>query len=162
RRPLRRVRSRRRRNCWMTIASSPSGRSSTMRADRAWRAASVVSSLMRAGASASGTRAIVWTSSRMPAWTISAGSSNGSSAARAGAGLADGAVEGVGQQAAGPGDALGEAGGALLAQERVGVMAGRQQRDLHAQGAAGLEGAGAVHAPGQAAARGLQQFLGAL
>ena len=65
--------------------------------------------------------------------------------------MGDDAIERIGQQAPRVVDPLGERGGALRAQERVGIMAGRQQRDLHAERARRLEAAGAVHRPGRAA-----------
>src|SRR3989441_127216 len=76
-------------------------------------------------------------------------------------GLADRPLERVGQEAAGSGDARGEGGGALGAQEGVRIVTGGQQRDLHAQRAA-VEGAGAVDRPREAPGRRLEQLLRAL
>src|SRR5712691_3807936 len=76
--------------------------------------------------------------------------------------VGDGAVEGVGEEAPRCGDPLLERGGAALPEERVGVVARRQERDAQPQRARGLDGAGAVDGPRHARARGFEQLLGAL
>ena len=77
-------------------------------------------------------------------------------------GIRDEAIQGIGQKAARLRDALRKRGRALGAEERVRIVACRQERDFHAKCARRLEGARAIHGPGGPARRGLEELLGAL
>src|SRR5436190_500899 len=165
----------------MLTRTSTGTNSSTRSAARTERATSVGTSVIRLSAGASGRCLSVATIARSPPWArSSASTSMGRSASRASAewsrrrtrsrstdgGPATGgfarAVKGVGEKAPRRRDARLEGGGALRAEEGVGVVAGREQRHAEAERAPALERARAADRPRDSAPRRLEQLLGAL